>query len=129
MEPPARQGCLDCEYRVEMEVVIERVRGGETDPDCPGCGGILKSATISFGQSLVAEDLMRAQMAAESCDLLLAVGTSLGVYPIANVVPVAARAGADVVIVNAEPTPFDSVASAVVRGSISEVLPVICGLA
>lgn len=124
-----KAGCLDCDYRVEMELVLARVRDGEADPDCPDCGGILKSATISFGQSLVAEDLMRAQTAAESCDLLLAVGTSLGVYPIANVVPVAARNGAEVVIVNGEPTPFDGVASAVVRGSISEVLPVICGVA
>ena len=124
-----KAGCLDCDYRVEMEMVLARVRGGEADPDCPGCGGILKSATISLGQSLVDEDLMRARMAAESCDLLLAVGTSLGVYPIANVVPVAARNGAEVVIVNGEPTPFDGVASAVVRGSISEVLPIICGAA
>lgn len=122
-----KAGCLGCDYRVEMEVVLERVRGGDPDPDCPDCGGILKSATISFGQSLVAEDLMRAQAAAESCDLLLAVGTSLGVYPIANVVPVAARSGADVVIVNAEPTPFDGLAAAVVPGSISEVLSIICG--
>lgn len=122
-----KAACLGCEYRVEMEVVLERVRSGEPDPDCPGCGGILKSATISFGQSLVAEDLLRAQAAAEACDLLLAVGTSLGVYPIANVVPVAARNGAKVVIVNAEPTPFDALAAAVVPGSISHVLPVICG--
>lgn len=123
-----RAACLGCDYRVEMEHVLERVRGGEADPDCPGCGGILKSATISFGQSLVAEDLMRAQAAAEVCDLLLAVGTSLGVYPIANVVPVAARGGADVVIVNGEATPFDPLAAAVVRGSISEILPVICAI-
>ncbi len=110
-----------------MEIVLERVRGGEDDPDCPSCGSILKSATISFGQSLVRDDLQRAQHAAETCDLLLAVGTSLGVYPIANVVPVAARSGAEVVIVNGEPTPFDDAATAVVRGSISAVLPAICG--
>ena len=63
--------------------------GGEDDPPCRTCGGILKSATISFGQNLVAEDLQRAAEAAERCDLLLAVGTTLGVYPVANLVPIA----------------------------------------
>jgi NAD-dependent deacetylase len=121
-----KAGCLRCTYRVEMEVVLGRVRAGEEDPACPDCGGILKSATISFGQSLVAADLARAEAAAVRCDLLLAVGSSLQVYPIAGVVPLAVRAGANLVIVNAEPTPFDELADVVLHASISLTLPYLC---
>jgi NAD-dependent deacetylase len=106
-----------------MERALARVRAGEDDPPCRSCGGILKSATISFGQSLVAEDLARAQEAAEQCDLLLAIGTTLGVYPIAGIVPIAKSSGARIVILNAEPTEMDELADAVLRGSISEILP------
>lgn len=119
--------CLDCEYRVPMQVALDRVRQGDEDPACPDCEGILKSATVSFGQSLVFEDLKRAEAAAQSCDLLLAVGTTLGVYPIAGVVPVAKSHGASVVILNGSPTEMDELADVVVRGSISEVLPRILG--
>lgn len=119
--------CLSCGERAPMERALERVRAGEEDPPCRTCGGILKSATISFGQSLVARDLMRAELAARSCDLLLAVGTTLTVHPIAGVVPVAASTGAKVVIVNGEPTAMDDLADVVVRGSISEVLPALVG--
>jgi len=115
--------CLDCGERAPMERALTRVRAGEEDPPCRSCGGILKSATISFGQGLVPEDLRRAERAAARCDLMLAVGTKLSVFPIAGVVPVAKRAGARVVIVNAEPTEMDELADAVLRGSISEVLP------
>jgi NAD-dependent deacetylase len=116
-------GCLNCGERAPMERALDRVRAGEEDPECRTCGGILKSATISFGQSLVAADLVRAEQAALGCDLLLAVGSTLAVYPICDVVPVAKQAGAAVVIVNAEPTHFDHLADAVVRDSISAVLP------
>ncbi len=85
----------------------------------------MKSATISFGQSLVAADLARAESASAACDLLLAVGTSLGVYPAAGLVPLAVRQGAALVIVNGQATPYDDMADAVVRGSISTVLPAI----
>ena len=115
--------CMSCNERAPMERALDRVRAGEEDPPCRSCGGILKSATISFGQNLVPEDLLRAEQAGESCDLLLAVGTSLAVYPIAGVVPIAHRAGARIVILNAEPTEMDDLAHAVVRGSISELLP------
>jgi len=115
--------CLGCGERAPMERALERVRAGEEDPPCRTCGGILKSATVSFGQSLVTSDLMRAEAAARSCDLLLTVGTTLTVYPIADVVPVAVAHGAEVVIVNGEPTAMDDLADVVVRGSISEVLP------
>ena len=84
--------CLACGERAAMERALVRVRAGEEDPACRSCGGILKSATISFGQGLVQDDLMRAERAAAGCDLMLAVGTKLSVYPIAGVVPVAKRA-------------------------------------
>ena len=115
--------CLDCGDRGPMEPVLDRLRAGEDDPDCRRCGGVLKSATISFGQSLVMEDLARAHRAALECDLLLAVGSTLTVSPACDLVPVAAGAGAAVVIVNAQPTPYDGIAGAVVRAPISEVLP------
>jgi NAD-dependent deacetylase len=121
-----RVGCLQCSYAAPMQEVLDRVRQGDDDPACPLCGGILKSATISFGQSLVAEDLQRAQVAAESCDLVLAVGSTLSVYPIAAVVPVAKRYGSQVVIVNGSPTEMDDIADVMVRGSISEILPRLC---
>ena len=115
--------CLSCGERAPMERALDRVRAGEDDPPCRTCGGILKSATISFGQNLVADDLMRAQLAAETCDLLLAVGSSLTVYPAAGMVPIAKESGAALIILNAEQTPFDPIADAVLQGSISEVLP------
>src|SRR5260221_8011740 len=108
-----------------MERALDRVRAGEADPPCRSCGGILKSATISFGQSLVEDDLVRADWAARNCDLLLAVGSTLGVYPVAGVVPIAKRAGARIVIVNAEPTEMDHLADALLQGPIGELLPAI----
>ncbi len=119
--------CLSCDYRDPMSAALDRVRAGEVDPACPSCGGILKSSTISFGQSLVEDDLRRAQEASIGCDLLLAVGTTLAVFPIANMVPIARNHGASVVILNGDPTEMDELADAVVRGSISDVLPIILG--
>jgi NAD-dependent deacetylase len=118
--------CMDCGWRGPMGPVLDRLRAGEEDPPCAECGGILKSATISFGQALVPRVIERAMLAAETADLLLAIGSSLQVYPIASAVPAARAGGARVVIVNAEPTPFDEVADAVLRGRIGEVLPAIC---
>ena len=123
--------CLRCGDRQPAEPVHDRVRAGEADPACTAvvsdgdavCGGILKSATISFGQSLVAEDLFRAEEAASTCDLLLAVGSTLAVFPAAGLVPVAIRHGAVAIIVNGGPTEMDSLADVVVQGSISECLP------
>jgi NAD-dependent deacetylase len=119
--------CMSCGERAPMERALERVRAGEEDPPCRSCGGILKSATISFGQNLVVEDLQRAMDAARRSDLLLAVGSTLAVYPVADMVPVAHMAGARIVIVNAEETAMDDLADAVIRGSIGEVLPQLVG--
>ena len=115
--------CMSCSYRVPMGVVLERLNAGEADPACPECGGILKSATISFGQNLVPEDLAQAEEAAQRCDLLLAVGSTLSVYPVAGLVPLAKQSGAKIVIVNGEPTAMDSLADAVLYGGIGELLP------
>jgi NAD-dependent deacetylase len=121
--------CWGCGWTGPMLPVLERVRAGEDDPPCELCGGILKSATISFGQALVPEVIDRAMHAAAEADLLLAVGTSLQVYPVAGAVPAARSAGAKIVIVNAQPTPFDDIADAVLPGSIGSILPAICGRA
>jgi NAD-dependent deacetylase len=115
--------CMACGERAPMERALDRVRAGETDPPCRSCGGILKSATISFGQGLVAEDLQRAEKVARGCDLFLALGTTLTVYPVAYLPEMALEAGARLVIANAEPTPFDRQAAAVLRGNLGEVLP------
>jgi NAD-dependent deacetylase len=128
--------CLRCGHRQPAAPVHDRVRAGDPDPSClqvadaaegPGdaavCGGMLKPATISFGQSLVAEDLRRAEAAARACDLLLAVGSTLAIFPAAGLVPIAVRSGAPVVIVNGSPTEMDGLADVVVNGSISDVLP------
>ncbi|MCP3857806.1 MAG: NAD-dependent deacetylase [Actinomycetia bacterium] len=121
--------CLGCEAAGPIREALDRVRSGEDDPPCEYCGDMIKTATISFGQSLVHDDLVRAEVAAHACDLLLAVGSTLGVYPVAAVVPAAKRNGARVVIVNGEPTEMDDIADALVRASISEVLPKITGAA
>lgn len=121
--------CMSCDTRTPMPEVLQRVRAGEDDPVCTAvlgdraCSGILKSATISFGQNLVAEDLVRAEQAARACDLLLAVGSTLSVYPAAGLVPSAHLSGARVIILNAEPTEYDAIAHVVVRGPIGVVLP------
>jgi len=115
--------CMRCNWRGPMLATLERVHAGEEDPPCQSCGGILKSATISFGQALEPAVIDRALRVAEEADLLLAIGSSLTVYPVAGAVPLAKGAGARVVILNAEPTPFDHLADAVLRGAIGEVLP------
>jgi NAD-dependent deacetylase len=115
--------CLSCGWKGPMQEALERVRRGESDPPCAGCGGILKSDTISFGQALAPEVIDRAMQAATESDLFISVGTSLQVYPVAGTVPAAKRAGARVVIINAQPTPFDGIADAVLRGAIGATLP------
>jgi NAD-dependent deacetylase len=115
--------CLGCGDRRPMPETLERVRAGEADPECLVCAGILKSDTISFGQSLVPEVIDRALRVSGECDLMLAVGTTLSVYPVASCVPAARAGGARVIIINGEPTAMDEYADVVVRDSISEVLP------
>jgi NAD-dependent deacetylase len=118
--------CWGCGKRAPMQDALARVRAGEADPACRTCGGILKSDTVSFGQPLVPEVIARAFAVAAEADLLLAIGSTLQVYPVAGVVPLAKEAGAKVVIVNDQPTPLDELADALLRGAIGELLPEIC---
>ncbi|WP_237108442.1 Sir2 family NAD-dependent protein deacetylase [Nonomuraea sp. MG754425] len=118
-----RVECLTCDLITPMAEVLERVAAGEQDPLCPRCGGLQKSNTISFGQNLKAEVLRAAQDAARSCDVFVAVGTSLTVHPAAGLCGEALDAGARLVIVNAEPTPYDPFADRVVNEPIGQALP------
>ena len=110
-----------------MQKALDRVRAGEADPPCRDCGGILKSDTISFGQALVPEVIDRAMRVAAEAEVLLAIGSTLQVYPVAGAVPIARQAGAKVVIINAEPTAMDDIAHALFREPIGRVLPQLCG--
>ena len=118
--------CLACNWKGPMQAVLDRVRAGDEDPSCETCGGILKSDTISFGQALVPEVIDRAMQSAQETELLLAVGTSLKVFPVAHMVPIAQAAGARIVIMNAQPTQFDEIADAVLNDPIGVALPLLC---
>lgn len=122
-----RVDCTRCDWTGDMREALARVEAGEADPPCRGCGGILKAATVLFGESLDPDDITASEAAARRCDLLLAVGTTLNVYPVALLPQIARRAGAQVVIVNGRPTDQDATADAVLRGSISQVLPALVG--
>ena len=114
--------CLSCGDRLPMEEVLVRVEAGEEDPPCLCCGGMLKSDTISFGESLVPEVIDRALRSSRECDVLVAVGSTLSVTPVNSMVPIARAAGARVVILNGSPTEMDAVADVVLRGDISDLL-------
>jgi NAD-dependent deacetylase len=122
-----RAMCLSCGWRGDMQAVLARVRDGDLDPECKECGGMLKSDTISFGQALIPEVIDRAMEVAREADVLIAVGSTLQVYPVAGAVPLAKQAGARLVILNAQPTQFDDLADVVLNTSIGEALPFLCG--
>ena len=114
--------CLDCARRYELGPILEQFEAsGEEAPDC-GCGGIIKTATISFGQAMPEEPMRRAQQLAAECDLFLSVGSSLVVWPAAGIPVMAKRNGARLVIINREPTELDEFADLVVRNDIGDVL-------
>jgi len=115
--------CLSCGDRMPIERVLSRVEEGDEDPRCDRCGGILKSATISFGQALIEADVDRAMAEAESCDFCLAAGSTLSVWPAAGVPLAAARNGARLVIVNDGDTDLDEAAAARIGGRCGAVLP------
>ena len=115
--------CWDCDDRRPMAETLDRVRAGEADPSCLVCGGIVKSDTISFGQALVPEIIDRAMQVSDECDLLLAVGSTLSVFPAANCVPRAKASGAQVVIVNGDETAMDRYADWLLVGQIGDILP------
>ena len=115
--------CLSCNERYGREDVHRRVVRGEEEPDCGKCGGILKPTSVSFGEPMPAEEMRRAQTVASQCDLFLVVGSSLVVYPAANIPRYALQVGASLAIVNATSTPLDDLASVVLRGRAGELLP------
>ena len=115
--------CLACGDRITSDEACRRIEGGEKAPRCGECGGFLKPATISFGQAMPHDVMVRAQTAAETCDLMIAVGSSLVVEPAASIPRVARQAGARLIIVNRDPTPLDGIADAVVHGEIGALLP------
>ncbi|MDG9694760.1 Sir2 family NAD-dependent protein deacetylase [Streptomyces sp. DH17] len=115
--------CTDCHVRGPMEDALARIEAGEDDPPCPECGGILKPATVMFGERLDPVVLGDALAIAKACQVFIAVGTSLQVQPAAGLAGVAADHGARVIVVNAEPTPYDDLADEVVREPIGTALP------
>lgn len=120
----AEVSCLTCEVRWPADEILDRVEhGGEDDPRCVHCGGILKSATISFGQALDPDTMRRADEAARTTEVLVCAGTTLGVYPVAAMPVIAAQHGAKVVIVNDAPTDQDEVADVLLRGRTDVLLP------
>ncbi|MEV7008286.1 NAD-dependent deacylase [Streptosporangium sp. NPDC051022] len=118
--------CTACGAGSTTREAIDRILAGEDDPACRECGGILKTTTVMFGQSLDPVTLGRAVEAAEACEVFVAVGTSLQVQPAASLVMVAAEAGARLVIVNGEPTPYDALADEVIHAPIGEAVPHLC---
>jgi NAD-dependent deacetylase len=115
--------CVDCAIVGDMRAAFDRVAAGEPDPHCLSCGGILKAATVMFGQMLDEDVIGRAGQIARGSAVFLAVGTSLRVHPAAGLCAIAVEGGADLVVVNNEPTPYDDYASEVIREPISEALP------
>jgi NAD-dependent deacetylase len=119
--------CTSCGSRGPVAEVFARLDAGEDDPSCLACGGILKTATVMFGEALDASGLQSAAAIARACTVMYAVGTSLQVYPAAGLVDLAVDAGARLVIVNGSPTPYDDMAADVVREPIGTALPRLLG--
>jgi NAD-dependent deacetylase len=119
--------CTGCGERTAMADALARVRAGEDDPPCTSCGGVLKSATVMFGQPLPPGIFERAALAAARCDLMLAIGSTLTVEPAASLCAIAAEGGAALVIVNRDPTPYDGAATAVIREPIGQAVPRLAG--
>ena len=113
--------CLDCEIRYELKPIKKDFLENETVPYCDSCGGIIKTATISFGQSMPEEGMQIAQSKTLGCDLFITIGTSLVVYPAAGFPKLAKEIGANLIIINNEPTDFDPIADLVIHEQIGKV--------
>ena len=114
--------CLDCGQRYDLVLIKENFQRDETLPICDHCDGIVKTATISFGQAMPEDEMIKAQAASVDCDLFLAIGSSLVVYPAAGFPSVAKRNGAQLVIINRDPTDLDDIADLVINDEIGRVL-------
>lgn len=123
-----RLRCIQCGRTWDASAILERLEQGETDPRCEVCGGVLRTSTVLFGESLPAETLRKAVEASAASDLMLVVGSSLVVKPAAQLPVVARKRGAALVIVNREPTPLDDIANAVIRGESGPVLSALASL-
>ena len=113
--------CLDCGIRYELKTIKKDFLENETIPYCDSCGGIIKTATISFGQSMPEEGMQMAQRKTLGCDLFITIGTSLVVYPAAGFPKLAKEIGANLIIINNEPTDFDPIADLVIHEQIGRV--------
>ena len=113
--------CLDCGIRYELKPIKKDFLENETVPYCESCGGIIKTATISFGQSMPEEGMQMAQRKTLGCDLFITIGTSLVVYPAAGFPKLAKEIGANLIIINNEPTDFDPIADLVIHEQIGKV--------
>eukprot|EP00440_Ansanella_granifera_P046928 gb/GFBE01050815.1/.p1 GENE.gb/GFBE01050815.1/~~gb/GFBE01050815.1/.p1 ORF type:complete len:265 (+),score=60.15 gb/GFBE01050815.1/:1-795(+) len=118
--------CLSCGDKRRIDETLKRVAGGEADPSCKLCGGLLKANVVLFGEPLPEDAMPKAMAAASDCDLILCLGSTLSVYPVAGIVPLAKQGGAKLVIVNQGATSFDGIADVLIPGSLSEVLPLLC---
>jgi NAD-dependent deacetylase len=114
--------CLDCNFRVELETIKKNFEDTKKPPLCSKCGGIIKTATISFGQSMPEDEMRRAQEATLSCDLFIVIGSSLKVYPAANFPILAKKNKSKLVILNREKTDLDTYADLVIHDEIGSFL-------
>ncbi|MBI3666087.1 MAG: Sir2 family NAD-dependent protein deacetylase [Acidobacteria bacterium] len=119
--------CLSCRHRIPTDEAIRRIAAGDLAPECEKCGGLLKPATVSFGQAMPEHELRRASELSQRCEVFLAVGSSLVVHPAALLPVLAKQAGARLIIVNRTPTPLDETADLVLRDEIGKVLPALAG--
>ncbi len=115
--------CLSCSAQISMDEAVARIEAGELAPECEQCGGYLKTATISFGQSMPEREMHRAYDAAEHCDVFIVAGSSLVVYPAAYLPALAKQNGAKLIVINRTETPLDEYADLVVRDEIGKALP------
>ncbi len=110
-----------------MDEALRRVEAGDPAPECDHCGGLLKPATVSFGQAMPAREMELAVEACHDCDVFLAVGSSLVVYPAAALPELAKRNGAALIIINRTPTPMDGIADLLINDEIGKTLPMLIG--
>ena len=119
--------CLACDSRISMDKAVARVRDGDPAPECERCGGLLKPATVSFGQAMPAIPLEAAAEASRNCEIFLAIGSSLVVYPAAAMPEWAQQNGATLIILNRTPTPLDGIADLIINDEIGKALPQLIG--
>lgn len=117
--------CLSCEKRYERDAIQDRIAKGDRSPQCDSCNGLLKPATISFGQSMPERETAEAYRRSAACDLFIVIGSSLVVHPAAQMPVIAKRSGAKLVIVNRDDTPCDSLADIVINGPAGQVMKAI----